>query len=168
MKACLKTSWWKVPLYCIAASRISFRLKVRIGAAFAISRLPDGTVSIDNTRWMVMSGVIFVVFLLLGGLLFRRMSRQEVFYSASVMVLFNVIGGLISYFFQRTAFGSSFAMFYSELHEWSVFVSRFIYNIGMNQWIGAVIVWAVPYLFVFFGKRLRDEKRTLSSSEDKT
>jgi hypothetical protein len=167
MKACLKKSWWKVPLYCIAASRISFRLKVRIGAAFAISRLPDGTVSIDNTRWMVMSGVVFVVFLLLGGLLFRKMSRQEVFYSASVMVVFNVIGGLISYFFQRTALGSSFAVFYSELHEWSGFVSQFVYDIGLNQWIGAVIVWAVPYLFVFFGKRLQDEKSTWSNGADK-
>ena len=144
MKETLKKSWWKVPVYCIVASWISFKLKVRIGSSFAVSKLSDGTVSIDDTRWMIMSGVIFLVTLIIGGLLFyRRMKKHEVFCSASVMVIFNIVGGLIAYFFQRTSLGSSFAVFYSEINEWSGFVSQLVYKIGLNQWIGAIIVGSV-------------------------
>ena len=154
MKETLKKSWWKVPIYCMVAGWISFRLKVHIGPSFAISKLPDGTVSVDNTRWMVMSGIIFLVTLIIGGLLlYRRMKKKEIFCSASVMVIFNVVGGLIAYFFQRTSLGSSFSVFYSEINDWSGFVSQLVYNIGLNQWIGAMIVWIVPYLFVLFGKK---------------
>lgn len=101
-----------------------------------------------------MFGIFFAVALVIGGLLFfRRMKKREVFCSASVMVIFNVVGGLIAYFFQRTSLGSSFAVFYSEINEWSGFVSQLVHNIGLNQWIGAIIVWAVPYLFVLFAKK---------------
>ena len=154
MKETLKKSWWKVPLYSMVAGWISFQLKVRIGSSFAITKLPDGTVSVDNTRWMIMSGTIFLLTLIVGGFLFfRRMKKEEVFCSASVMVIFNVVGGLVAYFFQRTSLGSSFAVLYSEINEWSGFVSQLVYNIGLNQWISAIIVWIVPYLFVLFGKK---------------
>ena len=154
MKDVLKKSWWKVLAYCVVASLISFRLKVRIGPHFAINRLPDGTVSVDNTRWMIMSVCIFLVLLIVGGLLFfRRMKKKEVFYSASVMVAVNAIGSLISYFTQRTSIGASFGVYFSELTDWSGAVSAVLYNVGLNQWLVAVFAWSVPYLFVLFGKK---------------
>ena len=154
MRQIFKKSWWSVPVYCIVAGWISFRLKVYLGSMVAISKLPDGTVTVDDTRWMILSGLIFLATLLLGGLLFfRRMEKPEVFGSATVMVIFNVVGGLVAYFFQRNAFVSSFTIFYSEIHEWSGFISQATHNIGLNQWIGAIIVWIIPYLFVLFGKK---------------
>lgn len=76
MKETLKKSWWKVPLYSMVAGWISFQLKVRIGSSFAITKLPDGTVSVDNTRWMIMSGTIFLLTLIVGGFLFFLQNEE--------------------------------------------------------------------------------------------
>jgi len=157
-----KKSWWKVPVYCIIAGLISFHLTVRIVARFMIVKLPDGSVSVDHTRSMILSGILFFVVLAVGGLLFfRKMKRQEVFCSASVMVAFNIVGGLISYFTQRTAIGASFGILCAEISEWSSFISVLLYHLNLNQWISAAIVWALPYLFVLFGKR-RQQHEDLS------
>ncbi len=152
MKETLKKSWWQVPIYCIVAGWISFKLEVRIGSRFLITKLPDGTVSTHDTLWMIMSASIFLVTLAIGGFLFfRRMSKQEIFCSASVIVIFNVVAGLITHFFQRTI--PSFTIFYSEISTWKGFIDQLLYDIGLNQWIITIISWAIPYLFVLFGKK---------------
>ncbi len=125
MKGTLKRSWWKVSAYCIPAGWICFQLMVRLGSQFAITCLSDGSVSVDRMRWMILSGVLFFAVLAVGGLLFfRQMSRKELFLSAGVLVVLNVAGGLIAYFARRTAIGAAFAVFYSEVSQWTGFVSQ--------------------------------------------
>lgn len=156
MKETLKKSWWKVPLYCIVAGLISYWLEVYIGSRFIFTKLPDGTVTNNDTLWTAMSAIIFLVTLAVGGFLFfRKMSKQEIFCSASVMIIFNVIAGLIAYFFQRSI--PSFTMFFAKICTWHGFIDQLLYDIGLNMWIGAIIGWAVPYLFVLFGKKYKQE-----------
>lgn len=57
----MKKSWWKVPLYCMVASWICFQLEIRFLGRWAIVTLPDGSISSDNTRWMLMSAGLFLV-----------------------------------------------------------------------------------------------------------
>jgi len=117
-----------------------------------MTRLPDGTVATNDILWTVMSAVIFLAVLAIGGFLFfRKMSRRELFCSASVMVIFNIVGNLIAVFFQRTI--TSFTIFYSEISTWKGFIDQLLYDMGLNQWISLVITAAVPYLFVLFGKK---------------
>lgn len=82
----MKRSWWKVPLYCICASWICFYLKVRWFGWFIRATLPDGSITVDNTRALILSGVMLAVVLLVGGLFFvRKMTKKEIFCSASIL-----------------------------------------------------------------------------------
>ena len=145
----MKHSWWKVPAYCILAGWVCFQLMVRVLGRFALVTLPDGTITSDNTRWMLLSGLVFVAAVVVGGLVFfRRMTRRELLCSASVMVALNAVGGLIAY---KTS--STFSFFWMEIGEWSSFVSQLLFRMNVNEWVSAAITWAVPLLFVLFGKK---------------
>ena len=155
MKETLKKSWWQVTIYCAVAGWISYWLEIYIGSRFLMTKLPDGTITTNDTLWMVMSAIIFLATLAVGGFLFfRRMSKRELFCSASVMVIFNIAGNLIAHFFQRSI--PSFTIFYAEISTWKGFIDQLLYDIGLNQWLSVIITGIVPYLFVLFGKRETD------------
>ena len=83
MKETIQRVWWKVPLYCVAAGYISWWLMVGYIGRLAIRKLPDGTITSDNQIWMLLSGMVFVIVLLVGGVLFfRKMTRKELLCSA--------------------------------------------------------------------------------------
>lgn len=147
----MKRSWWKVPLYCMVASWICFQIEIRLLGRWAIATLPDGSISSDNTRWVFMSGLLFLVVVCVGGLLFfRKMSRKEIFCSASVMVVLNIVLGI--YMTQHTI--TSFTILWSELTEWDSVFSQILIQLGLNEWLSAVIIWVLPpYVFLFFGKK---------------
>ena len=87
----MKKSWWKVPLYCMVASWICFQLEIRFLGRWAIVTLPDGSISSDNTRWMLMSAGLFLAVVCIGGFfLFRKMTRKEIFFSSSALVALNI------------------------------------------------------------------------------
>lgn len=144
----MKKVWWKVPLYCMVASWICFQLEVHLLGRWAITTLPDGTITPNNTRWMIISGALFVLVVLIGGLVFfRKMTRKEIFYSASVLAIINVVMGLLTYAIQ-----GMFALYWVMVIEWSSIVQQLLS--GVNIWLAAAISWVVPpYLFVLFGKK---------------
>ena len=153
MKEMVKRVWWKVPLYCVIAGFISWYLMVGYIGRLAIVRLPDGTITTNNNIWMLLSGILFVVVLLLGGLLFfRKMTRKELLYSATVMFVLNAIMGIVSYLLPS----SSITFFFVEIAEWYSFIPQLFYKLGGTSaiaWIGSVVGWATVYLFVLFGKK---------------
>lgn len=149
----MKKYWWKVPLYCIVASWIAFELEVRFLGRWALITLPDGTITSDNTRWMVMSAVVFLAVVLIGGFLFfRKMTRKEIFYSSSVLVVLNLVLGILTYLTQKTF--PLLAMLWSELGEGDSVFSQIFVQLGLNEWLSAIMVWVLPpYIFVLFGKK---------------
>lgn len=150
MKETLKNVWWKVPLYSAAAGFVSYWIMVGIVGRFVYVKLPDGTVSSNDTLWMICSAVVFVVVLLIGGLLlFRKMTRKEVFYSATAMVLLNLAMTILSSFLQHS--GISLLIVYTR--EWYAFIVDLLLKTGLNGWISTAISWAAVYLFVLFGKK---------------
>ena len=149
----MRQAWWKVPVYCLAASWLCFQLEVRILGRFAIVTLPDGTITSDPVRWMILSGVLFAAVLAAGGLyFFRNMSRRERALSATVMLGINIVFGLLAYQLQ-----GMFAIYWAEFSEWSSILNQVLFRLGLNQWLSAGITWCAPYLFVLFGKRRREE-----------
>ena len=56
----MKISWWKVPVYCMAASWVCFQMEVYFLGKWTIVTLPDGSISSDNTRWLILSTVLFL------------------------------------------------------------------------------------------------------------
>lgn len=144
----MKKSWWKVPLYCLAASWIRFQLTIRLGRLVLVT-LPDGSVSADETRWMLISGVLFALTIALGGLVFfRKMTRRELLRSAAVMAALNAVCGLTAYYIQ-----GMFALYWSELTEWDIFVAQLLFDLGLNQWVSAAVLWLLPFVFVLFGRK---------------
>jgi LPXTG-motif cell wall-anchored protein len=153
MKETVKRVWWKVPLYCIVIGYISFWVMVGPYGRLSHKTLPDGTITPDNNIWMLLSGILFVVVLLLGGLLFfRKMTRKELLCSATVMFVLNAFMGIASYVLPF----SSITFFFVEIAEWYSFIPQLFYELGGTSaiaWIGSVVGWATVYLFVLFGKK---------------
>ena len=145
----MKKVWWKVPLYCAVAGWVSFQLMVHILGKLAIVTLPDGTVTSNNTTWMLLSGCVFLVAILVGGFVFfRKMTRQDVFKSATVMVILNAIMGIIA-----NIQAQAYPMIWVYVSEWSSFLSQFLFRLHVNEWVSALVVWSAPLLFVPFGKK---------------
>ena len=94
----MRKSWWKIPLYCIVASWICFQLEVRFLVRWTIVTLPDGSISTDSTRRLILNIVLFIIVVAIGGFFFfRKMTHKELFCSASVLVVLNIVFGLIAY-----------------------------------------------------------------------
>lgn len=143
-------SWWKIPLFCIIAGWICFELEVRFLGRFAIVTLPDGTITSNNTYWMIMSAILFAITLIVGGVMFfRKMTRKELLFSASVMFVFGMVCGVI------TQLSNIFPImvFYSKIYTWCDITSQILLRLNINNWVSAAILWAVPFLFVLFGKK---------------
>lgn len=149
----MRNSWWKVPLYCMAASWICFQLEIRWLGQWALVTLPDGTITSDTARWMILSAGLFLAVVLVGGLLFfRKMSRKEILFSASVLAALNVLLGLLSYLVQHDL--PYLALFWAELTEWSGIFTQILLRLGANEWVSAFLVWLLPpYIFLLFGKK---------------
>ena len=81
------------------------------------------------------------------------MTHRELFYSASVLVVLNIVFGLIAYKMQ-----GMFSLYFTELTEWASFISSLLFQVTQNVWISAIIAWILPpYIFVLFGRKASNE-----------
>ncbi len=146
---------WKVPLFCVVSGIAMFRVAVFLLSRFAIVTLADGTITSDNTRALIVYGVIFLTTLLIGGLfIFRNMTKKEIFLSASILVVFTLTMVLIQWAFNLTTGPSAiFFVYVSQIYEWSTIVPQLLYKLNDNIWLGGVINSFTPYLFILFGRK---------------
>lgn len=150
-----KNDLWKVPLYCMIAGIVSFYLIVYVFGRFTIVTLPDGTITSDNTRILIVYGGVFVATVLVGGMFFlRKMTRKEIFFSATIIVVFQMIISLIQWILGGTTgqLGVTF-MYLSRIYEWCGGISQLILTMTGNLWLGIFIQNLMPYLFIAFGQR---------------
>lgn len=152
------SSWknyiWKVPLFCVISGIIDFHLSVRM-LLWSIVRLPDGTVTSDNTKVTIVYAIIFVACLLIGGFVFfRKMTKEEIFYSTSIFVVYGLLLALIQKLFHITSGVAALWMIYLwRPFEMFTFVSQLLINLGVNIWGTILIEIFTPYLFILFGKK---------------
>ncbi len=155
-----KSTLWRVPMYCIIAGKISFHLIIYLISKFAVIKTPNDTgtieVTIDDTRVLLLYGIIFAVSILAGRFFFHTMTRKEIFFSATIIVAFYMIITIIQ-FIMGSITGSLaiIFMYLSEASEWSHFIWELLVKLGGTQlhWIGSFFQNLMPYLFVFFGKK---------------
>lgn len=158
----MKKIWWKVPLYCLLASWLGLLAESILAGAFALETLPNGAYTINPTRWTILSCILFLAVLLLGGIrYFRKMNRKEIFLSASVMVGVNlVVGILITYVLPI----GMWSFLWSACTEWTAAISEIFGEasarpeFSLQRLISDVLRWLAPYLFVLFGKSEETEK----------
>ena len=134
--------------------REGIQLEVRFLGRWTIVTLPDGSISTDSTRRLILNIVLFIIVVAIGGFFFfRKMTHKELFCSASVLVVLNIVFGLIAYKMQ-----GMFSFYFAELTEWDSLISSLLFQVTQNVWISAVINWILPpYIFVLFGKKASNE-----------
>lgn len=144
---------WKVPAFCIAAGYISFYVYVFLVSRFGIKVLPDGSYTTNQISTTVFSLLLFAATLYVGNRLFCSMTRKEIFYSATILVVIHLIVQTLQLVSNHYDLTFSIGLYMSYANEWCSIISTLLYWATKNPWIGAFVVCFAPYLFVLMKKK---------------
>ena len=155
MKVRIQTLW-KVPVYCAAASWVSFYLTVYLGRYFFIVKTvgADGMtqISIDPFRSAIFYAACFLIVLLVGGLwVFRSMSKAEIRISAGITAGIYLIIVLAQLYIPN--FPPSLSMPLAYIQNWTGMLSSFLMELTDNVTISVILSSFAPLLFIPFGRK---------------
>ena len=147
---------WRVPVFCLAASWLSFQITIRMGWFYVVKTTgPDGVtnVSADPVRSTIFDVALFLLVLFIGGLWFSRsMTRSEIAASASIIVAFYLIVTVLELILSPNfpvALGLTLAKFF----EWTSTISSPLYQATQQLELSTIVSNFAPFLFVPFGKK---------------
>ena len=148
---------WKVPVYCVVASWISFYLTVYLGGFFFTVKTvgADGItqVSADPIRSAIFNMALFLIVLLIGGLwAFRSMSKAEIAVSSAIasgIFLLIVLAQLYI-----PSFPISLSIRLAYIQNWTGTVSSFLLKLTDNLTVSVILSSFSPMLFILFGRKL--------------
>lgn len=153
-----KNTFWTVPLYCIAAGLVAFFLIVFGVGRFAVVTGPDGSVSSDEGRVLLIYGLVMAATLIIGGpQFFVKLTRKEIFISASVTVAVDLILLLVQELFHPTGSMAATLGYLGLISEWSTFVPLLLSRVTDSYLLCSIVGALAPYLFVLFGKKKLDQ-----------
>lgn len=145
---------WRVPVFYLCASWISFYLTVYLGSFYLVKTTgADGVteVSIDPIRSAILDLVLLLAVLLLGGLwACRGMTKMEIFLSAAILVAVYVIINLLEIFFDVPV---SLSLTLAKFQNINGMISSFLFRLTDQLELSVLISDLTPFLFVLFGKR---------------
>lgn len=147
---------WRVPVFCAAASAVTFYLTVHLGRFFFVVETTgaDGVpvISADPLRSALFNGVLFVLVLLAGGLLaFRSMTRREIAASAALFAGIDLVLCLIQLLAPDLL--SPLLVPVALIQNWTAVPTSALYHLTGNLPVSALVACFSPFLFVPFGKR---------------
>ena len=148
---------WKVPVYCVVASWISFYLTVYLGGFFFTVKTvgADGVtqVSADPIRSAIFNMALFLIVLLIGGLwAFCSMSKAEIAVSSAIasgIFLLIVLAQLYI-----PSFPISLSIRLAYIQNWTGTVSSFLLKLTDNLTVSVILSSFSPMLFILFGRKL--------------
>lgn len=145
---------WRVPVFYLCASWISFYLTVYLGVLYLVKTTgADGVteVSVDPIRSTIFDLVLLLAVLLLGGLwAFRGMTKLEIFFSAAILVAVYVLINLLEMFFDVPA---SLGITLAKFQNLNGMISSFLLRLTDHLELSVLISDLTPFLFIPFGKR---------------
>ena len=155
MKIRLRTLW-RVPVYCLAASWVSYYITVYLGRFFFVvkSMGADGVtnVSADPLRSAVFHAVLFFAVLLAGGLwAFRSMTRAEIADSAATMAAVYLAVVLAQLYLPAFPLLLSIAL--AKFQDWTSSVSSLLMRLTGQFEFSVLAACFSPLLFIPFGRR---------------
>lgn len=147
---------WRVPVFCAAASAVTFYLTVYLGRFFFVVETTgaDGVpvISADPLRSALFNGVLFVLVLLAGGLLaFRSMTRREIAASAAIFAGIDLVLCLIQLLAPDLLL--SLLVPVALIQNWTATPTSALYQLTGHLPVSALAACFSPFLFVPFGKR---------------
>lgn len=147
---------WRVPVFCLLASLLSYWLTVFAGPLFYVNRVAnaDGSieVSVDPLRGTLFKIALFLLVLLLGGLwAFRSMTRREIACSATLLIL--PMLAIVLAQLWVPGFPLKVSVFLSPFYNWSGSLSSLLMQCFLPLPAATIIAQFAPLLFVPFGRR---------------
>jgi len=147
---------WRIPVFCIVFSWISYYLTVYTGGFFfAVQTVgADGVteISADPLRSAVFNGCLFLIVLLLGGLwAFRSMTRVEITVSAAIIsgIYFAVILAQL----YMPDFPGSLGFHLAKFQNWTGTLASLLLKLTDHFEFSVLVSCLAPFLFVPFGKK---------------
>lgn len=147
---------WRVPVFCIVFSWISYYLTLYIGGFFFTVKTigADGIteVSVDPVRSAVFNGSLFIIVLLLGGLwAFRSMTKTEIAFSAAIISIINLAVTLMQLYI--LSFPLALSAKLASIQNWTGTLSSFLQKVTDNFLLSVLLSNFAPFLFIPFGKK---------------
>lgn len=154
MKVRVKTLW-KVPVYCVVSSWISFYITVYLGGLFVIVKTVgadgDTQLSADPVRLVIFDVVLFLVVLLVGGLwALRSMTKKEIAVSAGITSAIYLLIILAQLYIP--SFPLSLSINLGYIQNWTGTINSWLFHITDNLTFSAILSCFTPMLFTLFGK----------------
>ena len=155
MKVRLQTLW-KVPVYCVIASWVSFYFTVYIGGFFFTIKTvgADGVtqVSADPVRSAIFDAVIFLIVLLVGGLwAYRSMTKVEVVVSAGIASGIYLLIVLAQLYVPN--FPISLSISLACIQNWTGTLSSLLVKLIHNLTVSVILSSFAPLFFILFGRK---------------
>ena len=146
---------WRVPVFCIVFSWISYYITVYIGVFFFTVKTvgADGVtqLSADPLRSAIFNGLLFLIVLLLGGLwAFRSMTKAEIGVSAAIASVIYLALALAQLYVPN--FPLSLSVNLAMIQNWTGTLSSFLIKLTNNFQLSVLLSNLAPFLFVPFGK----------------
>ncbi len=149
-----KNTLFTVPLFCVAASLLTFFVVAFGVGRFAVVTGPDGSVSSDEGRVLLIYGCVFAAGLIIGGAyLFSRLTRKEICVSATVMVVYQLVIILLNTVLAPNGRLAMTFYYLSMAGEWCSFVPLVLYRLTGSLILSDVLGAFTPYVLVLFGKK---------------
>lgn len=155
MKLRMQTMW-KVPVYCAAASWVSFYLTAYLGGFFFTVQTvgADGTIqlSADPVRSAIFNTLLFLIVLLVGGLwAFRSMTKKEIAVSAAIAAGIYLLIILVQLYVPN--FPLSWSINLAYIRTWTSVPSSYLLKLTNNLPVSAILSAFAPLLFIPFGQK---------------
>ena len=146
---------WRVPVFYLCASWISFYLTVYLGQFIFVVKSTGADsvieVSTDPVRRDIFHCVLLLAVLLLGGLwAFRGMTKLEIFLSAAILVATYVVINLLQISFDVPG---SLSFTLAKFQNLNGTISSLLLRFTDQLELSVLISDLTPFLFVLFGKR---------------
>ncbi len=147
---------WKVPVFCIVASWISFYLTVYLGGFFFTVKTAgaDGTIyiSADPIRSVIWDAGLFCIVLFAGGLwTFRSMTKAEIAVSASVTSFIYFMAVSAQLLIPDFPLEASVVLAYFQ--NWTGMLSSFLMKMRISLPLSVILSSFAPLLFIPFGRK---------------
>lgn len=155
MKAGIK-NLWKVPVYCVIASWISFYLIVYIGRLFFMIKTIDTDgithVSVNSVGYVIVDIAIFLIVLLIGGLwVFRSMTKAEVAISAGIMSAIYLLTVFVQMYVPDLPIALNDSLIY--IQTWMGTLSSLLAKLTDHRSISIILSSFSPLLFILFARK---------------
>lgn len=145
---------WKVPVFCIVAGILCWYIYIYLVAWVGVQTLPDGSIGANPVVTWLADAVLFAATLLTGWRIFRKLSKKELFWSATILVVPLLILVVIQLVIgTASALVNQLSLYHAQIVTWGQFITQLLFLLTKNSACCAIVTVFLPYIFILFGHK---------------